>query len=91
MVPAGEDVKVLSISDASRLIGKGEDWLRQKIRKGEGPPARRVSANRICILHRELWQWLDSLEQVGRARLYAEPDPEIVIDVSDCPEETRTK
>jgi hypothetical protein len=82
-----EDVKLLSISDTARLLGKSEDWLRKKISRGEGPPARRVSANRLCIFHRELLQWLDALEQVGRPRLYAHPDPELTIDVTGCAEE----
>jgi hypothetical protein len=57
-----QDLKVLSISEAARLIGKPESWLRQKISRGEGPPARRASPHRTCILHCELWQWLDGLE-----------------------------
>lgn len=64
-----ENLKILAISDAARIIGKGEDWLRQKIRKGEGPPAFRISKHRIGILDRELQQWIDSLIVESRPSL----------------------
>lgn len=91
MVPLEQpdDVKLLSISDTARLLGKSEDWLRQKIRKGEGPPARKLSPHRIAIFHRDLMEWLDSLEHCRRARLYAHPPHELAIDVSDCREEIK--
>jgi len=75
-----DNLKILTIAEAARLLGRDYEWLRSLIRRGQGPPARRLSQGSMCIRLSELHKWLDSLEFVSRPCLYASPDPEVQID-----------
>jgi hypothetical protein len=81
--PVRNNLKIYSIEETAQLLGKTEDWLRRQIRAGTGPPARKVSPRCIVVRHKELMQWLDSLEFTTKARLYGEPDPELTINVGE--------
>jgi len=53
--------RLLTIKEAAALLGKSEEWLRSKIRRGQGPPAKRVSERCIQIRLNDLRDWVDKL------------------------------
>ena len=50
------------------------------------PRARRISPRRIVILHKDLLEWLDGLENVCRARMHGKPEMEFHVDVDESEE-----
>ncbi len=60
--------RLLTIKEAAALLGKSEEWLRSKIRRGQGPPAKRVSERCIQIRLNDLRDWVDKLKGVRQPR-----------------------
>lgn len=83
-----EDITPHSIAAAAKILG--QEWTEERlytaIRRGHGPRARRISPHRIVILHRDLLEWLDGLENAYCPRLYGEPQMEFHVDVEDSEE-----
>jgi hypothetical protein len=82
-----ELLTILTIRAAAGMIGWDKEKLRSLIRRGQGPLARRISANRIVILESDLHDWIDSLECINRPRLRGEIDQEITIDTGETDEQ----
>ena len=55
------EFRLLSVTMAALRIGKNEDWLRGKIRRGQGPRVVKVSPRCIQIRSDDLDKWLESL------------------------------
>lgn len=77
------DFRLLTVREAASLLGKSEDWLRAQMRRGHGPPARKVSPRCIQIRLDDLREWADRLEFVNRPRLKGDSDPEMRIDLGE--------
>ena len=56
--------RLLSISTAAALLGKSEGWLRNKILRGQGPPAKKVSPRCVEIRADDFERWLEDLPPV---------------------------
>lgn len=67
-------------SGVGRLSAEG---LRTRLRKGTGPPVRKISEKCLRITLGELQEWIDSLDHVSRPRLRAVPDAEVELTDSD--------
>jgi predicted DNA-binding transcriptional regulator AlpA len=62
-----EFVHLLSIREAAATLGKSEDWFRAQLRRGHGPPARKVSPRCIVIRSDDLRAWMEGLSHVDAA------------------------
>lgn len=59
------DFKLLSLKEAATMLGKSVPWLRGHIRRGTGPPAKKVSERCIQIRLDDLKRWADGLASVS--------------------------
>jgi predicted DNA-binding transcriptional regulator AlpA len=57
------DDRVLDINECAAVIGRRADWLRQLIRRGDGPPIIRFGARSSGVRIRDLRKWMQSCVQ----------------------------
>ena len=56
---------LLTLKEAAAILGMTEGALRERVRRGAGPPARKMSERTIVIRRDELREWLEHLDYVS--------------------------
>ncbi len=59
---------LLTLKEAAAILGMTEGALRERVRRGAGPPARKMSERTIVIRRDDLHKWLDNMDPVKGQR-----------------------